>query len=147
MSIGERIKKTRIMNGVSQNELAAKIFVSRQTISKWENDVLLPDLNNLVELAKFFHCTINTLIDGKESEFVLYKTKEIKRQKVLKYLFLSTSIVSFSILLFILFLSLKDITTYGTKINTFGIFAFCFYFLFLIFITLFIIRIIDWRQE
>ena len=51
MQVGERILKLRKENNISQEELGFKINVSRQTISKWENNETSPDLNNLKSLT------------------------------------------------------------------------------------------------
>lgn len=139
MSTGENIKYLRKLNNFSQSELAEKLFISRQTISKWENDVLLPDLNNLVELASLFNCSIDNIISGSNEEF----QKQNKRERILKFLFLAMSIVSFLMLLFLILLDIRDVTTTGSKFNPFVIFAFVFYFMFLIFITLFVVRIVS----
>ncbi|WP_297775375.1 helix-turn-helix transcriptional regulator, partial [Blautia sp.] len=45
-TLGEKLKAARIKRNLSQNEVAEKLLVSRQTISKWENNVCLPDLDN-----------------------------------------------------------------------------------------------------
>ena len=63
MTIGSKIFELRKKCNLSQEELAEKLHVSRQTISKWENDVVLPDVYNLKELAKVFHCTVDEVID------------------------------------------------------------------------------------
>ena len=59
MKIGKKIAALRNKKGLSQEELANRLYVSRQTISKWENDVVLPDANNLKELSKLFECSID----------------------------------------------------------------------------------------
>ncbi len=62
MTFYSRIKKLRIDNGLSQDELAKKLNVSRQAVSKWESGVL-PDVNNLVKISKFFDCSIDYLLN------------------------------------------------------------------------------------
>ena len=64
MQVGERILKLRKENNISQEELGFKINVSRQTISKWENNETSPDLNNLKSLAKIFNVSTDYLING-----------------------------------------------------------------------------------
>lgn len=51
MELGNRIKQHRTAHGWSQDDLAEKAYVSRQTISKWENDKSYPDLQSLLLLA------------------------------------------------------------------------------------------------
>lgn len=64
ISIGRTIKKLRVVNGVSQKEMAEKLKVSCQTISKWENEKTYPDIGMLPEIAGFFHITIDALFQG-----------------------------------------------------------------------------------
>ena len=59
MTIGERIKALREERNISQETMSFEINVSRQTISKWENDSVLPDSNNISVLCKYFEGDIN----------------------------------------------------------------------------------------
>ncbi len=68
MTIGKKIIKLRNTHNLSQEELAARLNVSRQTVSKWENDVAMPDAYNVVELAKVFNCSTDELLLGQEEE-------------------------------------------------------------------------------
>lgn len=60
----DRLFKYRKANGYSQEELAARIGVSRQAISKWERGESSPDTDNLIALAKLYGVTIDELING-----------------------------------------------------------------------------------
>lgn len=64
MELGKQIKKYRNELGLSQDALAEKIYVSRQTISNWENDKSYPDVNSLVLLSEVFNVSIDNLIKG-----------------------------------------------------------------------------------
>lgn len=64
MEIGNRIKFHRSRLEISQEELAEKIFVSRQSISNWENDKTYPDINSLVLLSNFFNVSLDDLVKG-----------------------------------------------------------------------------------
>lgn len=64
MELGSQIKKYRNELSLSQDALAEKVYVSRQTISNWENDKSYPDVNSLVLLSEIFHTSIDTLIKG-----------------------------------------------------------------------------------
>lgn len=64
MQVGKQIKKYRTETKLSQDELAGKIFVSRQTISNWENDKNYPDLKSLLLLSSLFDVSLDTLIKG-----------------------------------------------------------------------------------
>lgn len=64
MELGKQIKKYRNELALSQEALAEKIYVSRQTISNWENDKNYPDINSLVLLSEVFNTSIDNLIKG-----------------------------------------------------------------------------------
>lgn len=68
MSIGERITALRKDNDLSQGQLAALMGVSRQAISKWENDQTSPDTLNLIKLAEVLNTHIEFLATGEQSE-------------------------------------------------------------------------------
>lgn len=63
MKFGDNLKKLRKLKKLSQEELAEKMNVSRQSISKWETGDAYPEMNNLLELCKIFHCHINDLVN------------------------------------------------------------------------------------
>ncbi|MGL6108126.1 helix-turn-helix domain-containing protein [Romboutsia sp.] len=64
MEIGKQIKKYRNEMELSQDELAGKIFVSRQTISNWENNKNYPDVKSLLLLSSLFNVSLDILIKG-----------------------------------------------------------------------------------
>lgn len=64
MELGKQIKKYRTETNLSQEELAEKIFVSRQTISNWENDKNYPDIKSLVLMSEVFQVSLDNLIKG-----------------------------------------------------------------------------------
>ncbi|MST75651.1 helix-turn-helix domain-containing protein [Roseburia sp. MUC/MUC-530-WT-4D] len=64
MELGKQIRKYRKEQSLSQDELAEKVYVSRQTISNWENDKSYPDVNSLILLSEVFHTSIDNLIKG-----------------------------------------------------------------------------------
>lgn len=61
MSIGERIWQLRTAKGLSQEELAERLEVSRQSVSKWETDGAVPELDKLMRLCDLFHITMDEL--------------------------------------------------------------------------------------
>ena len=63
-SIGEKLYNHRKNAGLSQEELAEKIGVSRQAVSKWERDESSPDTNNLIALARLYNISIDELVLG-----------------------------------------------------------------------------------
>lgn len=66
IEIANRLQKLRKENGYSQDELAEKLGISRQAISKWERSESSPDTDNLIELAKLYNVSLDELIYGKE---------------------------------------------------------------------------------
>lgn len=64
MELSNQIKKYRMDLNLSQEELAEKIYVTRQTISNWENDRSYPDVHSLLLLSSFFNISLDQLIKG-----------------------------------------------------------------------------------
>ena len=63
MKLSEKIIQLRKVNSQSQEDLAEKMDVSRQAISRWENGTALPDSNNLLQLSKLFNVTADYLLN------------------------------------------------------------------------------------
>lgn len=74
MKLSEKIIGLRKMNGMTQEELASLCNVSRQSISKWEADIALPETEKLLILGKTFHVSMDTLL---KDELELGTVKEI----------------------------------------------------------------------
>ena len=64
MELSKQIKKYRTEANLSQEELADKIYVSRQTISNWENEKNYPDIKSLVLMSEVFQVSLDNLIKG-----------------------------------------------------------------------------------
>lgn len=67
MSLGERITELRSLSGLSQYQLAKEMEVSRQAVSKWENDLAAPDSLKLIRLAEILDTDIEYLTTGRRS--------------------------------------------------------------------------------
>lgn len=65
VKIGKFIQERRKSIGITQSELAEKLYVTDRAVSKWENGVCIPDVSNIVELCKLLDITINDLYSGK----------------------------------------------------------------------------------
>ena len=63
MTLGEKIKQARIDANLTQEELASKLTVSRQAISKWESDKGMPDIGNLKAMAGLLNVSVDYLLD------------------------------------------------------------------------------------
>ena len=66
--LAPQIKKLRTGQNLSQDDLAEKLYVSRQSISKYENGEATPDVEKLVQMAEIFEVSLDFLILGKEAE-------------------------------------------------------------------------------
>ncbi|HBG6317425.1 TPA: helix-turn-helix transcriptional regulator [Clostridioides difficile] len=124
MELSKQIKKYRLEANLSQDELAEKIFVSRQTISNWENDKSYPDVKSLLLVSEVFQISLDNLIKGD----VARMRKEIDEQERLR--FRKDSIVS-TILLLAVILSTVPLAMlfgwYGIAISVFLAIATLFY--------------------
>ena len=67
MSLGEKIREQRKQAGLSQEQLAEKLNVSRQAITKWETDKGIPDIANLIAISEEFGLSLDELIKGDHS--------------------------------------------------------------------------------
>ena len=67
MTTGEKIYVLRKAKGLSQEQLAEALSVSRQTLSKWELDTVLPDTENAIKLSAYFSVSIDYLLKEEES--------------------------------------------------------------------------------
>ena len=94
MDIGLQIKKFREQQKISQEELALKIFVSRQTISNWEPNKSCPDIKSLITLSNIFNVSLDNFIkeDIKEMREIVEKAT-IKKFNVISVVFLIELIV------------------------------------------------------
>ena len=86
MSLGNSLFDSRKKKGLSQEEVAEKLGVSRQTISKWETEETVPDIYQAKKLAKIYGLSLDELIDAdldqKEIEEVIKNTDEKKEAKI-----------------------------------------------------------------
>lgn len=67
MTLGERIQALRKDAGLSQEELGEKLGVARQSVSKWESDTTIPELDKLIAMSKLFHISVGALLGLEES--------------------------------------------------------------------------------
>lgn len=79
-TIGERIKKLRELNGMTQSQLSSKLNITHQSISKWERDESIPDTLMIIELSKVFSVSTDYLLLGK-----VKKIKKLESIEELSY--------------------------------------------------------------
>ena len=66
MEIGKKLKNARVQSGMTQENVAEKINVSRQTISNWENEKSYPDIISVIELSNLYSISLDVLLKGDE---------------------------------------------------------------------------------
>lgn len=85
MSLGKNIQYLRKQKKVTQEQLAEIMSVSRQTISKWEADEIVPELNKLISLSDIFSCKLDNLVKEDMTAFdEIYSEITLKRVKAFK---------------------------------------------------------------
>lgn len=78
MTMAERLQRLRKEHHFSQEQLAERLQVSRQAVSKWENGQTAPDLDNIIAMSNLYEVTTDYILIGKER---VPKEKEQKRRK------------------------------------------------------------------
>lgn len=83
MEIGVKLKEARIKSGLTQENVAEKIQVSRQTISNWENEKSYPDIISVIELSNLYSISLDVLLKGDEKmiEHLEESTNVVKSNK------------------------------------------------------------------
>ncbi|WP_026527991.1 helix-turn-helix domain-containing protein [Butyrivibrio sp. VCD2006] len=87
MELGNRLKELRKSLNINQDELAEKLFVTRQTISNWENDKSYPDIQSVLLISDIFDVSIDQLLKGdvKKMEKIVSEQSEADIKKMNTY--------------------------------------------------------------
>ena len=129
MSIGKRLLSLRQQKGMSQEELANQLHVSRQTISKWESDLSLPDMKTMLDISDFFQISITELLGIEEDnhnhsiEQIYDQTKivldnlqkENQRRKTRDYIIIGVCVACMVLVSSLYFLNLIKPRTVSSK--------------------------------
>ncbi len=91
MTFGQKIQEQRKLKGLKQDELAEKLGVSAQAVSKWENDVSMPDILLLPEIANIFGITIDSLFEREEKPEV--QMVPIEKRKSINEMYLRVNVI------------------------------------------------------
>lgn len=129
MNLGENIYKYRTQRNLSQGDLADALDVSRQSVSKWENNNAVPDLDRLVKMAGLFEITLDELVTGKkpEPEVITLPAPPVPAQRpitlrmILGFLFFIMAGITLVLSLFISLLSLLFSLPLAVQFATAGI--------------------------
>ena len=93
MNFGKNLQILRKMTNMTQEELAEKMNISRQTVSKWELGSILPEVEKLVELCDTFNCSIDQLLRG-DMDFSNEAYSDIKNVTVEPFRYISYKVIS-----------------------------------------------------
>lgn len=118
MEFNEKLQELRKSRGLTQEELAEALFVSRTAISKWESGRGYPSIDSLKEISKYFSVTIDELMTGEKLISIAEKENKSNIQKLCDLL---TGIVDlFSFILIVLPLYPNPINGYIYSVNLFA---------------------------
>lgn len=92
MEIEKKLKEARVNAGLTQEQLAQKIMVSRQTISNWENGKSLPDIINIMNLSDLYQISLDDLLKG-DPKMKEKMEKDVNAAKNNKRLLLTAGII------------------------------------------------------
>lgn len=84
MQIGNKINQLRKLSGMTQEQLAEKLSVSRQTISKWESGATYPDIESVVRISKMFQVPLDDLLLEGEADVENQKEEQITLEDLIK---------------------------------------------------------------
>ena len=106
MTFYEKLKKCREEKGLSQSDVAERLSISRQAVSKWERGLNEPDIEMIVRLADLYHLTIDQLL----REDLSIVRKLAQKERSYKKLLLAVAILGGALLLVLLVVSFQAIT-------------------------------------
>lgn len=94
MEFNNRLYELRKQRGLSQEELAGKLKVSRQTVSKWENGESTPDMEKLVAISDLFEMSLDELVLGKEqTDKLLTPENKKKVRKIVRIIGVAAAVI------------------------------------------------------
>ena len=96
MEIGKKLKEARLNRDLTQEVIAEKLNVSRQTISNWENEKSYPDIISVIELSNLYSISLDDLLKGDDAmmEHLQESTNVVKsNQKLLRAIILNIIVV------------------------------------------------------
>ena len=94
MEIEKKLKDARVQAGLTQEQVAEKVMVSRQTISNWENGKSLPDIVSIISLSDLYQISLDDLLKG-DKKMTEKIEKDVKVAKDNKRLIVTTALIFF----------------------------------------------------
>jgi transcriptional regulator with XRE-family HTH domain len=117
VEFNEKLQELRKSKGLTQEELAEALYVSRTAISKWESGRGYPNIDSLKEISKFFSVTIDELLSGEQIISIAERENKSNMQNICDLLFGSVDMMS--MLMIILPLYPKPVNDYVYSVNLF----------------------------
>lgn len=102
MEIGKQLKAARIASGMTQEEAAEKINMTRQTISNWENEKTYPDIISIIKLSDIYSISLDDLLKG-DRKMIKHLEESTNVAKSNKRLIIVILVNIFLLILFIIF--------------------------------------------
>ena len=118
MELNEKLKELRNSRGLTQEELASALFVSRTAISKWESGRGNPSIDSLKEISSFFSITLDELVSGEKILSIAKKENQIRLQNTYNLLIGVIDLCYF--MLIVLPLYPKTMGLYIASVNLFN---------------------------
>ena len=109
MNISNKLYNLRKQQGISQEELAGKLNVSRQTVSKWELGESIPDIENCYKICKYFDITLDELIEDNQAPNKKTKRKKLTRKILIICGIIFGALLAIDIISFIVYVSIKGL--------------------------------------
>lgn len=115
MEIGKKLKKARLDSGMTQEKLAEKINVSRQTISNWENEKSYPDIISVIEISNLYSISLDLLLKGdkKMINYLDESTNTVKSNKRLMVAIIVNIIAAILLIIVNMFMSYNKYILFG----------------------------------
>ena len=127
MEIGKKLKEARQMSGLTQEDVAEKLIVSRQTISNWETEKFYPDILYVLQLSDLYQVSLDELLKGDERmiQHLEDSTNIVKSNKKILLAFICNICLLFLFFIFIIPISKSYLLTLiGLLVVTNGLFVY-----------------------
>ena len=127
MEIGKKLKEARQMSGLTQENVAEKLNVSRQTISNWETEKFYPDILYVLQLSDLYQISLDELLKGYERmiQHLEDSTNVVKSNKKILLAFICNICLLFLFFIFIIPISKSYLLTLiGLLVVTNGLFVY-----------------------
>ena len=127
MEIGKKLKEARQMSGLTQENVAEKLNVSRQTISNWETENFYPDILYVLQLSDLYQVSLDELLKGDERmiQHLEDSTNVVKSNKKILLAFICNICLLFLFFIFIIPISKSYLLTLiGLLVVTNGLFVY-----------------------